>query len=91
MTGVKRGGQEEETMDVETLNTTGGRIQVHLICLGRSLRQGRFGSVGFFCAGIWRELRQMQKETRQPGRMAVAGGSRVGGARLCMAGKTEEQ
>lgn len=78
-------------MNVETLNTVGGRIAVHLLCLGRSLRRGRFSSVGFFCTGIWRGLQEMLKGTWHSGATTIATGSRAGGARLCMAGRTEEQ
>lgn len=67
-------------MKVETLNTAGGRIAVHLICLGRSLWQGRFGSVGFFCAGVLRGLRElMRKGSWQSSGMQA---SRASGVRL---------
>lgn len=67
-------------MKVETLNTAGGRIAVHLICLGRSLWQGRFGSVGFFCAGILRGLRELMRKGSWQSSGTQA--SRVGGVRL---------
>ncbi|MFA6560823.1 MAG: hypothetical protein WCV00_02820 [Verrucomicrobiia bacterium] len=68
-------------MNVEILNTIRGRIAAHLICLGRSLWQGRFGSMGFFCAGIWRGLQEMLKGTWHLDATTVATGSRVSGVR----------
>lgn len=65
-------------MNVETLNSVRGRIAVHLICLCRSLLQGRFSSVSFFCAGIWRGLHDALKGSRHP----IAIGSHISSARL---------
>ncbi len=78
-------------MVAETLNTNRGRIVAHLLCLGRSLLQGRFGSVGFYCAGIRRELQElMQKGLRQSSATEAASNSRVRDARLCAAKRTEK-
>jgi hypothetical protein len=68
-------------MNVDTLNTIRGRIAIHLICLGRSLWQRRFGSLGFFCAGIGRALQEALKGGWHSGATAIATGSHAGGAR----------
>lgn len=68
-------------MNVEILNTVRGRIAAHLICLGRSLWRGRFGSLGFFCAGIWRGLHEALQGTWHSGAAAVATGHHVSGVR----------
>lgn len=68
-------------MNVEVLNTVRGRIAVHLICLGRSLWQRRFSSLGFFCAGIWRGLQEMSKGTWHSGVTTIVAGHRASGVR----------
>jgi hypothetical protein len=68
-------------MSVEILNTARGRIAAHLICLGRSLWLGRFSSLGFFCAGIWRGVQDaIQGNWHSSGTVFVAG-QRAGSAR----------
>jgi len=58
-------------MVADALDTNRGRITAHLLCLGRSLRRGRLGSLGFFCAGIWRELQMMRREAWQSNRTEI--------------------
>ena len=53
-------------MVAEMLDTSKGRIVAHLLCLGRSLRQGRLGSLGFYYAGIRRTFKTMMRESWQP-------------------------
>ncbi len=68
-------------MNVEVLDTVRGRIAVHLICLGRSLWRGRFGSLSFFCAGIWRGFHDMWKGTWHPGVTPMVTGHHIRGIR----------
>ncbi len=59
-------------MIVDALETSKGRIEAHLLCLGRSLRRGRLGSLKFFCAGICRNFPAWLRESWQSHRMQVA-------------------
>lgn len=66
-------------MNVDVFNTIRGRIAAHLICLTRSLWRGRFGSLGFFCAGIWRGVHDALHW--HSGTNTLVAGHRVGGVR----------
>ena len=69
-------------MSVEILDTVRGRIAAHLICLGRSLWLGRFNTLGFFCAGIWRALRDaLHPGNWHPDGAAIVTGHRVSSVR----------
>jgi hypothetical protein len=59
-------------MVAEAMDTYRGRIVAHLLCLVRSLRQGRMESLGFFWAGIRRNVRSLVRDAWHTHRVKIA-------------------